>query len=144
MYLRNQRADNERYRRDKSSKLQPLRVAQRADRTLLMFGLVFPREPTVNAHPAKIHLQEHIGVEVYLVKDDQEKYGVRDAGGPCKDIRPRREEHRDQPKYGADKLNVANRVFENCKECLFNINEHCERRKIGHSASVSTGRFPVE
>src|SRR5687768_4372495 len=97
-----------------------------------MLGLVLPREPTVNSHPAKIHLQEHIGVELYLVKDDQKKYRVRDAGGPSKDIRSRRKKNRDQPEHRADKLDVADRVLENCKECLFDIKEHSKRRKIEH------------
>lgn len=131
MYLRDQGADEEDRSGDQRREPQADRVAQRADRALAMLGLVFPREPAVNAHSAKIHLQEHIGVELYLVEDDEEKYRVRDAGGPCENVRPRRKENRNEPEHGADKFDVADRMPEYGEENLFDIKERIQG-KIEH------------
>src|SRR6185369_8602820 len=120
MYLGDQRTDQKRYRGDKHCQPQAICIAQSSDRALSVCRLVFPRKPTVNAHPAKIHLQEHVRIKVYLKKNNKEEYRVQYPSRPCKDICSRRQKNRDQAKQRSDKLNIADLVFKNRKESLFN------------------------
>ena len=75
----------------------------------------------VNAHPAEVHLQEHVGVKMYLVEDNQEKYRVRNSRWPRKDMGPRRKKNRDQSEYRAYELDVAHSVSKDREEDLFYI-----------------------
>lgn len=100
---------------------------------MMMGRIIPPRKPSVYAHPTKIHLQEHVGVQVYLVKDDEEKYGVRDARRPREDIRSRREKDRDQSENRSDKFDVAYTVPKHREKYFSYVEERhvCFEHRIG-------------
>lgn len=121
MYLAYQEADQQRDRRNEHPEPQPVHIAQCPDGALLIRRFVFPRKPPVYTHPAEIKLQEHIGIKMDLVKNDEKEYCIQNSGRPGEDIRPCRQKNGDQAQHRPDKLNIADPVFKNCKKSLFYI-----------------------
>lgn len=125
-------SDDESHYRDERRDKQPVSISQCPDRAVVVRCPALPGEPTIDTHPAKIELQKHIRVEMYLVKDDKKKYRVRDPRWPCEDVCSGRQKDRDQAQSCADKFDIAYGRSEDREESLFDIKERRQAGNIRH------------
>src|SRR5690606_16930186 len=88
-----------------------------------LFGRVCPPPPSDNVGDKEECIEEHVGIKLHLVEQEEKKDGVEYSHGPVQNACPGGQRYGDESCQGSEELQIAHRISPDRKKDVVDVEE---------------------